>query len=122
MLVGTALAMLIGVGANSIFSIQLGGGRKDEVEKIMGHTFVLLFLISGLFVIVTHIFLDKILIYVLGASEAVLPYAKTYLRIVLYGGIFNTMGPGINFFIRSDGHPRTSMYTHANYFMMSFTF
>jgi putative MATE family efflux protein len=111
MLVGTALAMLIGMGANSIFSIQLGEGRKDEVEKIMGHAFVLLFIISGLFVIITQIFLDKILIYILGASEAVLPYAKTYLRIVLYGGVFNAMSPGINFFIRSDGHPRTSMYT-----------
>jgi Na+-driven multidrug efflux pump len=106
MLVGTALAMLIGMGANSIFSIRLGEGRKDEVEKIMGHAFVLLFIISGLFVIITQIFLDKILVYILGASEAVLPYTKTYLRIVLYGGVFNAMSPGINFFIRSDGHPR----------------
>jgi len=33
MLVGSALAMLVGAGANSIFSIQLGEGRKDVVEK-----------------------------------------------------------------------------------------
>jgi putative MATE family efflux protein len=111
MLVGTALAMLIGIGANAIFSIQLGEGRRDEVEKIMGHAFVLLLFGSGLFVIITQFFLDKIILYILGASEAILPYAKTYLRIVLYGGVFNAMGFGINFFIRSDGHPRTSMYT-----------
>jgi putative MATE family efflux protein len=41
----------------------------------------------------------------------VFPYAKTYLQIILYGGIFSAMGPGINHFIRSDGHPRTSMFT-----------
>jgi putative MATE family efflux protein len=111
MLVGTALAMLVGIGANSIFSIQLGEDKKNEVEKIMGHAFILLLLVSGLFVIIAQIFLDKIIIYVLGASEAIFPYAKTYLRIVLYGGVFNAMGFGINFFIRSDGHPRTSMYT-----------
>ncbi|MDR2398761.1 MAG: MATE family efflux transporter, partial [Spirochaetaceae bacterium] len=48
---------------------------------------------------------------ILKASEAVFPYAKTYLQIILYGGIFSAMGPGINHFIRSDGHPKTSMFT-----------
>jgi putative MATE family efflux protein len=111
MLVGTALSMLIGVGANSIFAIRLGEGKKDEVEKILGHAFILLFLASGIFVILSLLFLDEIIIYILGASEAILPYAKTYLRIILYGTVFNTIGYGLNFFIRSDGHPRTSMIT-----------
>jgi putative MATE family efflux protein len=111
MLVGSALAMLVGIGANSIFSMRLGEGRKDEVEKIMGHAFILLLIVSAFFVIVSLIFLDKIIIYVLGASEAILPYAKNYLQIILYGGIFNAMGLGLNFFIRSNGSPRTSMCT-----------
>jgi putative MATE family efflux protein len=103
--------MLVGTGANSIFSIQLGKGQKDVAEKIMGHAFVLLLLTSALFAIVSQIFLEKITIHVLGASEAILPYAKTYLRIILFGAVFNTMGTGLNYFIRSDGHPRTSMFT-----------
>jgi putative MATE family efflux protein len=111
MMVATALAMLIGAGANSIFSIRLGEGRKDEAEKIMGHAFILLLLTSAFFVVVSQFFLEWITIHVLGASEAILPYAKGYLRIILYGAIFNTMGTGLNYFIRSDGHPRTSMYT-----------
>lgn len=56
------------------------------------------------------IFLDRILV-MLGASAAIFPYAKTYLRIILFGAVFSAMGPGINHFIRSDGHPRTSMFT-----------
>ncbi|MCL2129159.1 MAG: MATE family efflux transporter [Treponema sp.] len=111
MMVASALAMLFGTGANSIFSIRLGEGRKDEVEKIMGHAFILLFVTSAIFAIVSLIFLDEITIHILGASTAILPYAKNYLRIILLGVIFNTMGTGLNFFIRSDGHPRTSMYT-----------
>jgi putative MATE family efflux protein len=111
MLVLMASSMLIGVGANSLFSIRLGGGRRDEVEKIMGHAFVLLFLIPGIVIVISLVFLDDILLTVLGTSEAVFPYAKTYLRIILCGGIFSAMGPGINHFIRSDGHPRTSMTT-----------
>ncbi|NLA26447.1 MAG: MATE family efflux transporter [Firmicutes bacterium] len=111
MMVGTALALLIGAGSNSIFSIRLGEGHKDEAEKIMGHAFILLLLTSALFVIVAQVFLNPITIHILGASEAIMPYAKCYLRIILCGAVFNTMGTGLNFFIRSDGHPRTSMYT-----------
>jgi putative MATE family efflux protein len=111
MMVLMAASILIGVGANSLFSIRLGQGRRDEVEKIMGHAFALLFLIPGVVIVVSLIFLDDILIHILGASEAVFPYAKAYLQVILYGGIFSAMGPGINHFIRSDGHPKTSMLT-----------
>ncbi|MDR3337161.1 MAG: MATE family efflux transporter [Treponema sp.] len=111
MMILMASSMLIGIGANSLFSIRLGEGRSDQVEKIMGHAFVLLFLIPGVVIVFSFIYLDEILLYVLNASETVFPFAKTYLRIILYGGIFSAMGPGINHFIRSDGRPRTSMLT-----------
>jgi putative MATE family efflux protein len=111
MMVLMALSVLIGVGSNALFSIRLGEGRRDVVEKIMGHAFVLLFFIPTIMIALCFIFLDDIIIHVLGASEAVLPFAKTYFQIILYGAIFNAMGPGINHFIRSDGHPRTSMVT-----------
>ncbi|AEF86276.1 MATE efflux family protein [Treponema primitia ZAS-2] len=111
MMVLMAMSILIGIGANSLFSIRLGEGRRDEVEKIMGHAFFLLFLVPGIAIVVCLIFLDDIIIHILGASENIFPYAKTYLQIILYGGVFSAMGPGINHFIRSDGHPRTSMVT-----------
>ncbi|MDR1615900.1 MAG: MATE family efflux transporter [Syntrophomonadaceae bacterium] len=111
MMVLMAMSILIGVGANSLFAIRLGEKRRDEVEKIMGHAFVLLFAIPCIAIALCFIFLDDILIHILGASETVFPYAKTYFQIILYGAIFSAVGPGINNFIRSDGHPRTSMVT-----------
>ncbi|MDR1903834.1 MAG: MATE family efflux transporter [Treponema sp.] len=111
MLLIMAASMLIGIGANALFSIRLGEGRRDEVEKIMGHALTLLILIPGLVIVVSLIFLDDIIIHILGASDTVFPFTKEYLRIILYGGIFSAIGPGINHFIRSDGHPRTSMLT-----------
>jgi Na+-driven multidrug efflux pump len=111
MMVLMAVSILIGVGSNALFSIRLGEGRRDEVEKIMGHAFVLLFFIPAIVIAVCFIFLDDIIIHVLGASATVLPFAKTYFHIILYGAIFSSMGSGINHFIRSDGHPRTSMTT-----------
>jgi putative MATE family efflux protein len=81
------------------------------VEKIMGHAFLLLFILPSIFIILSLIFLDEILIRLLGVSEAVFPYAKSYFQVILYGGVFGAMSPGINHFIRSDGHPRISMLT-----------
>jgi putative MATE family efflux protein len=111
MMLPMAFSMLIGIGANSLFAIRLGEGRRDEVEKIMGHAFVLLLLIPLASILALLFFMDYILLELLDTSEAVFPYAKTYLTIILYGGVFSAMGPGINHFIRSDGHPRTSMFT-----------
>ncbi|MDR2393043.1 MAG: MATE family efflux transporter [Treponema sp.] len=111
MMLMMAASMLIGIGANALFSIYLGEGRREEVERIMGHAFALLFLVPAVVILLSLLFLDTLLRDILKVSEAVLPYAKTYLQIILYGGIFSAMGPGINHFIRSDGHPKTSMFT-----------
>jgi putative MATE family efflux protein len=106
-----ASSMLIGIGANSLFAIKLGEGKRNEVESIMGNAFLLLFLIPGTVVLISAIFMDPIMINLLGVSEDVYPFAKTYLGICLIGGLPFAMGPGLNHFIRSDGHPRTSMLT-----------
>jgi putative MATE family efflux protein len=104
-------SMLIGVGANSLFAIKLGEGKRNEVESIMGNAFLLLLLIPGTVVLMSAIFIEPIMKHLLGVSEDVYPFAKTYLSICLIGGIPFAMGPGLNHFIRSDGHPRTSMLT-----------
>jgi putative MATE family efflux protein len=109
MMVIMALSALVGIGSNSLFAIKMGEGKEDEVEKIMGHAFALLFLFPAIGIILSNIFFDSILRNVLKVSDTMYPYAATYLRIILYGAIFGAMSPGITHFIRSDGHPKTSM-------------
>ena len=104
-----AFSMLIGIGANSLFAIRMGERRHDEVEKIMGHAFVLLFLFPAVSIIVILSFMEPILRDIMKAEGKVFEYAETYLRITLYGAVFAAMSPGITHFIRSDGHPKTSM-------------
>jgi Na+-driven multidrug efflux pump len=45
----------------------------------------------------------------MGTSEDILPYAKDYLSIVLLGAVFQSVGMGMNNFIRSEGNPRIAM-------------
>lgn len=105
-----AFSVIIGVGSNALFSIKLGEGRRDMVEKIMGNAFLLLFLVPLLVILPCLVFPRQILTAI-GTTPDLLPYSERYLRILMYGGVFAAMSPGINHFIRSDGHPRTSMFT-----------
>jgi len=109
MMIIQAVSMLVGIGANSLFSIRLGEKRSDEVEKIMGHAFAMLFLLPAVCITVCMIFIEPILRDVIKVSDQIYPYAYSYLRIILYGSIFAAMSPGLTHFIRSDGHPKTSM-------------
>ncbi|MDF2839449.1 MAG: family efflux transporter, partial [Clostridia bacterium] len=110
MLVLMAFAMLIGIGANSLVAIRLGEQKKDEAELIMGNALVLLVGITAVISFFGLIFLDPLL-SIFGASAVVLPYAREYLRIILLGAVFQSVGMGINNFIRSEGNPKIAMLT-----------
>lgn len=108
MLIMMSFSILVGVGANTLFSIRMGEGRSEEAERILGNAFVLLFLVPLLASLAALFWLDPLL-RLIGTSEELLPYARTYARIVLYGSALGTTGFGLSHFIRSDGHPLISM-------------
>ena len=105
-----AFGMLIGIGANTLVSIRLGEQKKEEAEQIMGNAFVLLVTIP-IFLTITGLYFLEPLLSLLGASEAVMPYAKTFISIILSGAVLQTVGFGMNNFIRSEGNPKTAMLT-----------
>jgi putative MATE family efflux protein len=110
MLVIMACAMLIGIGSTSLLSIKLGEQKRDEAELIVGNGMVLLIVISLVIAIPGLIFLEPLL-KLFGASAAVLPYAKDYLSIILWGTVFQSIGFGMNNYIRAEGNPKIAMFT-----------
>ncbi len=110
MIIIMAFGMLFGIGATSLMSIRLGEGKKEEAEQIIGNAMVLLISSALLISVLGLIFMDPLL-RKFGASEAVLPYARDYLRIILFGAVFQSVGFGMNSFIRAEGSPKTAMFT-----------
>lgn len=121
MIVQMAFGVLIGIGANSLISIRLGEGKKEEAELIMGNATVLLVSLSVILTIAGLIFLDPLL-KAFGASAAVLPYARDYLSVILYGAIAQSISFGMNNFIRADGNPRIAMATMLLGAVLNFIF
>lgn len=105
-----AFGMLIGVGSAANISIQLGKKKKDGAENILGNAFTMLILI-GLFITIFGNAFAKPILNSLGASQQTLGYAMEYVRIILFGTVFNIIAFGMNNLIRAEGNPKISMYT-----------
>jgi putative MATE family efflux protein len=107
---GVAIGALIGAGAATLVSIRLGEKRAEEASYILGNTVVLNLILSSSYTVITLFFLEDIL-YVFGASEATMPYAKEFMQIILLGNLFLHLYMGLNNIMRSSGYPHKAMFT-----------
>jgi putative MATE family efflux protein len=108
MVIILAFGMLVGFGAAALISIRLGERKKDEAERILGNATTMLIAVALMITGVGLVFLDDILV-LFGASQNILPLARDYLRIILWGTIFQTILFGLNASIRGEGNPRIAM-------------
>lgn len=105
-----AFGMLVGAGASSRISINLGKKDPERAEKILGNSFLLTIVLNLVFMTLLMIFLKPILM-TFGASEETFPYARDYLQVILPGNIFMTMTFSFNSMMRASGYPKKAMYT-----------
>ena len=105
-----AFSMLVGVGSGTIVSLRLGKDRDDEAEKILGNA-VSIFFILGLFLyVILKLNMNTILLYS-GANTETLPYAKSYLEIVLYAIFPLFFSYGMTNILNAAGTPRVAMFS-----------
>ena len=100
-----AFCVSIAVGGSTNVSIKLGEGNKEEAERVIGSTVALELAVGIVMVIVGIFFLDKLL-YLFGASNDTIKYAKEYMSIIFMGAWFNLPGFALNSCIRGEGNPK----------------
>jgi putative MATE family efflux protein len=110
MMVLLGVMLLVGIGTTASISIRLGEKKHAEAEKILANGFTLSVIFGSVITLVGLIALRPILV-IAGASKDTLPYAWSYLRILLIGVIPNTVGFAMNQTIRGAGNPRRSALT-----------
>lgn len=104
----TAFGTLVGAGAATILSVFLGRKKYSACNKVLSNVVSLNIIIGLVFMAVSLVFIDPIL-YFFGASENTLPYAKEYMKIILYGNIITHLYFGLNAAMRSTGDPKKAM-------------
>ena len=103
-----AFAMLVGAGGSTLLALRLGEGKSDEAETILNSSFVLLILENVVLILLCYLFTEPLL-RLFGAGDQVMPYAVTYIRVVLIGAFFNSTANGFGMFVRVDGSPKRMM-------------
>ncbi len=103
-------SMLAGQGGNALAAIQLGEGRKDLVEKTLGNSALLLVLLSVLVALAGSVLIDPLLALI--ATPADLHEAtKAFVQIICVGFVFQSLGMGLNNFLRTAGKPNLALGT-----------
>lgn len=110
MIILMSIGILFGVGGATTFSIRLGEGKTDEADTVLGNSFALLVGSGIVFMVLGELFLMPLL-RIFGASDLVLPYATSYMRVIFLGAIFQVTSMGMNNFLRAAGEPKRAMIT-----------
>lgn len=103
-----AIALLVGIGSASRFSLFLGQKRPEEAAKVAGSGVVLMAAAGLLYAAIGESLLEPLL-RIFGATADVLPYARQYAGVTLLGMPFLIVTNGLSNLIRADGSPKYSM-------------
>ncbi|MCK5212483.1 MAG: MATE family efflux transporter, partial [Dehalococcoidia bacterium] len=108
MMFAMALGQLVGIGASSVVSRNLGAGDLRKAELTLGNAVVLTVVLG---VVMTGVALSNISVLLgwFGASSAVMPYAYDYVSVVLIGSFFSVFSMGIINVARAEGNARVAM-------------
>lgn len=104
----TAFAYMVGIGGASCMSISLGQKNQERAKQTLGSAVTLLLGISVLLTVIL-LLIRKPLLYTMGCSDAMYPYAETYFTIYILGTIASLLGVGLNQFLLAQGFSKQGM-------------
>lgn len=98
------VATIVGVGGASVVSRALGEKNIERASRTVANTFLIFWTVAISITIVGSL-LIKPIVYLLGATDSIAPYAIDYGRIIFLGAITST---GYSAIVRADGNARFS--------------
>jgi putative MATE family efflux protein len=99
-----AVATTVGAGGASVVSRALGEQDVGRASQTVANTFLIFWAAAITITILGAVFIKPI-VYILGATDTIAPYAIEYGRIIFLGAITST---GFSTIIRADGNARYS--------------
>ena len=105
-----AFGAAVGVGSSACISVKLGQKDYQTAGHLLANTITLNLIIGLSFMLICLLFLDPILLF-FGASDVTLPYARSFMTIILLGNVITHMYFGLNAVLRAAGKPKHAMYS-----------
>ncbi|OGO41618.1 MAG: hypothetical protein A2137_02375, partial [Chloroflexi bacterium RBG_16_58_8] len=102
------MGQMVGLGGASVISRLIGRGDNHRAERTLGNGITLGIFLSALLMLMVLPAVNFWL-RVIGASEAVMPYARDYLTVMISGTVFNVLTFSFLGFVRAEGNARVAM-------------
>jgi putative MATE family efflux protein len=102
------IGQMTGMGGASHISRLIGAHDLGRAERVLGNTLVITLILTVLIAVIGLLKADFWL-KLMGASDEVLPYARDYMLIILYGMIFQTFSMTISTLLNAEGNVRIAM-------------
>lgn len=103
-----AFGFFCGHGSGNYISRQLGAHNFEDASKMSATGFVTAFVLGLGILVVGFLFTDPLL-RIMGSTETILPYARSYMRIILIGAPYMTASLVLNNQLRFQGSAFCSM-------------
>jgi putative MATE family efflux protein len=110
-MLAVGIGQMTGMGGASQISRLIGARNVPRAERVLGNAISLTLVASIVILVIGQINTDFWL-RLMGASETVLPYARDYMKIILFGMIFQTLSMSMAVLAISEGGARISMIGH----------
>lgn len=104
-----AFGAMVGVGAATLMSVKLGQRDYGTAQKILGNVLIMNITLGLVLGLVLQLFIDPILTF-FGASEVTLPYARSFMTVILAGNVVTHLYLGLNALLRSTNRPQKAMF------------
>lgn len=106
--ISTAIALLLGIGTASNYSIYKGRGDDERAERTVATGITGLLFFAGIELALVMTFINPLL-KLFGASDNIYQYAYDYTSITTMAIVFIVFSIALSHIIRADGSPKYAM-------------
>lgn len=109
-LMATALANVFGVGGGNLVVRLIGSGDEEEARKVASWSLVIAAFSAVCFSVLCYIFMNPLL-YLLGASENTIGYARQYMFfVVVIGALPTVLSSVMSSMLRNVGYSKEAAF------------
>src|SRR5699024_10639712 len=102
------IALWIGIGGATMYSIQMGKGEVENAKRIFTLSFVTAITTTVIVSVISLIFMEP-MAYFFGANDVIIDLVLDYMFVILVFGIVFVLESMLSVFIRNDGNPLLAM-------------
>lgn len=102
------VALWIGIGGATLYSIHLGKDEVQQAQKIFSLSFTVA-VVASLFISIISLIMMERLAYFFGANDVIIDYVLDYMIVILAFGVIFVLESVLSVFVRNDGNPILAM-------------